>query len=273
MTAMHSISRAATIAMLCLARAADAQAPSDAAAPAAATLAGTVLVVPARQPVPGVEITIPQLSLSARSAEDGTYRIAGIAPGTYAVSIRQLGYFPVTVQLAFAAGQSVTQEFLLARAQTLDTISVIEQRITLVAFEERRKSGIGSFLTRDDIAKVEFRRMAEVLFGLPGLRIRKAGSGQAYVTGARGMISMNSLRGPRGAKDCYSDLYLDGMLIYGGGSSGEDNTRAEPLFDINKISPVQIEGIEYYSGGARIPAQYNRTGSACGVLLLWTRRD
>ena len=35
---------------------------------------------------------------------------------------------------------------------------------------------------------------------------------------------------------------------------------------------VEYSGIEFYSGGATIPAQYNATGSGCGVMLLWTRR-
>jgi len=33
----------------------------------------------------------------------------------------------------------------------------------------------------------------------------------------------------------------------------------------------QFAGVEFYPGGATIPSQYNKTGSSCGVLLLWTR--
>jgi hypothetical protein len=33
----------------------------------------------------------------------------------------------------------------------------------------------------------------------------------------------------------------------------------------------QFAAVEYYPGGASVPAEYNSTGGGCGVLLLWTR--
>ena len=36
-------------------------------------------------------------------------------------------------------------------------------------------------------------------------------------------------------------------------------------------SMIRIQKLGYYPGGSTIPMQYNRTGSSCGVLLLWTR--
>ena len=34
---------------------------------------------------------------------------------------------------------------------------------------------------------------------------------------------------------------------------------------------IPIAAVEFYAGGATIPVQHNKTGSNCGVLLLWTR--
>ena len=63
---------------------------------------------------------------------------------------------------------------------------------------------------------------------------------------------------------CYSDVYMDGVLVYGG--SGSD------LFDLNSLMPQMLEAIEFYASGSYVPAEYNRQGSTCGVLLFWTRR-
>jgi hypothetical protein len=59
---------------------------------------------------------------------------------------------------------------------------------------------------------------------------------------------------------------VDGTLVYA------DSQRPHAaLFDINSISPQNIEGIEVYRSAAQIPAQFNRTSSSCGVVLVWTR--
>jgi hypothetical protein len=46
----------------------------------------------------------------------------------------------------------------------------------------------------------------------------------------------------------------------------------QPLFDVNSMMPGLLEGVEYYSGPAQVPARYSRVNLECGVLLLWTRR-
>ena len=33
----------------------------------------------------------------------------------------------------------------------------------------------------------------------------------------------------------------------------------------------QFAAIEFYGGAASAPVPYNKTGSSCGVMLLWTR--
>ena len=52
--------------------------------------------------------------------------------------------------------------------------------------------------------------------------------------------------------------YLDGMLL----------SATDPL---DVINPHHIEAIEAYPGAASVPQQFNATGSACGVILLWSR--
>ncbi len=42
-------------------------------------------------------------------------------------------------------------------------------------------------------------------------------------------------------------------------------------FDINRLDPDVIEGVEAFSGPSQVPAEYNRPGGDCGVILVWTR--
>jgi hypothetical protein len=57
-------------------------------------------------------------------------------------------------------------------------------------------------------------------------------------------------------KGCIVHTYLDGLLL------------DEADFDI--IATWDLAGVEYYSG-AQIPVRYRVSGSACGVLLLWSK--
>lgn len=57
---------------------------------------------------------------------------------------------------------------------------------------------------------------------------------------------------------CLPTLYIDG--------APSDPGEIDMLVD-----PFEVEGIEFYSGGAQVPAQYGGSASACGVVLTWTR--
>jgi hypothetical protein len=60
-------------------------------------------------------------------------------------------------------------------------------------------------------------------------------------------------------------VYYDGAPLY----TGAPDTDAP---DMRSFRVDEFAGIEYYAGGASVPAQFNNTReSNCGVLLLWTR--
>jgi hypothetical protein len=59
-------------------------------------------------------------------------------------------------------------------------------------------------------------------------------------------------------------LYVDGVLYYSASLRQE-------IPDMSRFPTMQIEAVEYYSGGAEIPQQYNASQSGCGVLVLWMR--
>ena len=65
---------------------------------------------------------------------------------------------------------------------------------------------------------------------------------------------------------CWVSVFVDGVRIYDRGSNKDT-----PPPDLTRLHTRDYDGVEFYSGGATVPAEYNTTGGGCGVLLLWTR--
>ncbi len=142
------------------------------------------------------------------------------------------------------------------------------------SFEENRRVGLGHFLTRADLAKVENVSLASIIATIPGALVIR-GRTAAWVRGSR---AFKIIQIPPDEEDaragapiaaCYSNVYLDNVEVF----SGKHFTgKFEPLFNLNSINPSQIEAIEYYASPAETPLRYSGMESDCGVLVIWTRR-
>lgn len=232
---------------------------SAAPAQSVATLRGTVVSADST-PVEGAEIFVPGVPGPARSDASGRFRIA-VAPGALRVTIRKIGFAAKTVQLTVTANDSTPRRFNLGAPQSLDSITVSSGRSGITEFEERRKRHVGHFITRDELERSTSRRMGDQLRGLQGLRIMENPNNrsEAWAVLARGrgtLMSSNSA--------CFMQVYMDDNPVYTG--------PPEMPFNLNTLTTHDVEAVEYYSGGSSIPAKYNRTGSSCGVIVIWTRR-
>lgn len=256
-------------------------------------LAGRVVRAGTLTPIPGAEVRLapgPQRGVTDAS---GVFRFERVTPGRYFVVVRRLGFVPDSlafdVPLARGAFAIIP---LREAAQPLDTVAVTGRdellaRGKLAGFYERKKFGIGRFLEEKDIEKFLTRRLADIIVArMPGTRaVRSAKGGMAaYISTIRmmpralvGAPSVGSAP-PGGAMSrssprptqCYPDVYLDGAVVYSSGSEMEQDV-GDTRFDVNSIDPAHVAAIEFYGGPAQMPALYNRTGSACGALLIWTK--
>jgi outer membrane receptor for ferrienterochelin and colicin len=189
------------------------------------------------------------------------------------VVVRRIGYGPLTVQIAIAARQTLERRIVLHKAVTLDSV-VVTAAGGIPAFEEHRKAGVGHFLTRADLEKHAGRLLSDVLAQIPGVGVVRGSGRSAWVIARRGARSLqgsnrlDSADSAMGAQSgaCYSRVFLDNASVYRGDRDGES------LFDINSVSPDQIEAIEFYTGPAQIPLRYSNVSTVCGVLVLHTRR-
>jgi len=250
-----------------------AQAPSQ-----PAVLRGFVLADSTEVPLAGAEVAIASLGVTGRAAADGAFRLGGIAPGTYMLTVRALGYEPLTNRVRFAPGDSLERDYLLVRAAVpIAGVSVTGtgesvHNPKLATFEARMRTATGNFLTRATLDSMSDRRLGEILASrLAGARVVN-GNASAWVATRRGQQSiqrrpaMSRFDRARGADPtaCYAAVYLDGTLVYGG-------AEGESLFDVNTLGPSEVAGIEFYAGGSQLPVEINRPAPTCGALVIWTR--
>jgi hypothetical protein len=141
-------------------------------------------------------------------------------------------------------------------AVAIDEKAVLPSWMVRSGFEDRRKMGMGAFVTEQDIAKHGFNDLTSILEGVRGVhffRKRSGGSGDA-VPYMLGVVSI------RNGPTCPPNLFLDGA----------------PYTDYDLLTriahPEVIKGIEVYGNPGTVPAQYDLFSSTgCGSIVIWTR--
>jgi hypothetical protein len=237
----------------------------------------------ANAPVGGVEVSLPDVSRTTLTNEQGAFALRDVPPGVQRVSARRVGYGPVEAQVAIQAGRTVERHIRMARATNLDSVVVTEKAVDhqLDDFEVNKKLGLGHFLTRAELAPQEGRSTGAVLTTLPGIRVFTMGpyawigSGRKNVTslqgGGGGRLQLD--RGDQAKRaplwDCYAVVFVDDQPVFRNQKLGNV---VEPLFDINSIPVAQIEAIEYYASAAQTPMKYSVLNSQCGVVVIHTLR-
>lgn len=229
-----------------------------------AVFVGTV-VDSTGKPLMTANVSLPALEQVAVTDERGGFRLGGIPAGRQRVVVRHLGFRAIDTSLVFSAERTVPRRFELTRAVMLDSVVVTESAYDRVmdTFEENRRLGLGQFMTRAELAKLENGPSTyAILESFLGIAMVRGPQGQSWLTARHGHASVKPDVGPVA---CYSQVYLDNMIVY----AARDG---EPLFDVNTVRADQIEAIEYYANPAQTPARYSGLNSGCGVLVLWTRR-
>ena len=241
-----------------------------------AVFSGTVVVDSTTQPIPGAQVILPDLGRAAVTSETGTFRINDVPAGAHRVVVRHLGFSPAETEVTFGSAERVQRTVHLNRVTVLDSVRVTAEAIDrpMASFEDHRRVGLGHFLDRAEIAKLEGRTMDAALESLTGIRLARGRGTQSWVVSSRGHQSLTGRELRQGddqdvrngaRMDCYARVYLDGMRVY----AGRDR---ESLVNVNTIHPEELEAVEYYADAAQTPGEYSDLDTTCGVLVLWTRR-
>jgi hypothetical protein len=187
------------------------------------------------------------------TGDNGRFRIVGLPSGNYILAVHRIGYVPVAVAMAMRDADTLRPSLALRRVVTaLDTMIVAARAITrrLSEFEDRRRAGIGYFITADDIERRNAVYVADIIRTVPSVAIEER----------REMFKQVAISTRDG---CRFNVYVDGMPL--NGERGGTNL-------MNLPPPKEFAGIEVYSGPATIPLQYKMGVGNCGVILFWTKR-
>jgi len=210
-------------------------------------------------PLEGAEVTDLMTRTSARTSKTGTVTLMFLPDGGSPVRIQKLGFRPSTMMAVISPADTVPLMILLERTtQQLPTVITTDSSRPhtspgLNAFEERRKTGVGQFITESQLRKNDGKTMTSMVRTLTGVNVScgKVFPHPCIALSARVKSKLAILGG-----NCKVQIYVDAALW--------------PDDDLERLAVTEFAGVEYYSG-ANIPAQYNRTDSVCGVLLLWSR--
>lgn len=202
----------------------------------------------ANRPVAGATVLVIGASASARSGEDGRFRLEGLPAGTYSVEARAIGFAPARTAVDLASRTTRTAALRLVRPTTTLSAVVVQGKRSaglkrLDDFNKRRtRGGFGRFITAEDLEQRRPIYTTDALRMVPGLRVSPSGTGFGQTVTGRG--------------NCQPTVYLDGMRMYGG---------AEDLDSY--LRPTDIAGIEVYNGPGGRPAEMQ---GEC-VIAVWTK--
>ncbi len=197
----------------------------------------------------------------------GAFLVEPEEAGSYALKASGLGYreagtatFPVSYGELVEVTLELAVDAVPLKPLTVEARSFPPNRYLATAgFYDRRRAGVGVFLTREEIMKRRPEEFSDLMRTISGMEIRPSG-----ITGRRGYTMSMRTNG-----QCQPALVLDGVPTLIGGQQPLRG-RDLPIDDV--VSPRDIEGLELYKGAAGVPSEYNVNNAACGVLLIWTRR-
>jgi hypothetical protein len=211
------------------------------------------------KPLVGARITVGGVEREAFTEGSGEAMLAAIPPGVRLVEVRRQGYAYQRAAAEFAGGDTVRRVVKMTPSEVeLEGLVVTSwgrsARLRNNGFYDRQRRGFGSFMTRDEIARLHAFHATDVFRNMRGFAVIPSGPRDIVVT----------TRGPGGFGSCLPHLYLDGNRMFA-------RNAQEQADALDAIPSDNIEAVEGYQGAATIPAEYNTTGSVCGVLLIWTR--
>jgi len=203
----------------------------------AVALVGRVWAQDADAPISHAIVTLDRTRVAISDAS-GAVRFEGVVPGPHLVSVRSIGWRPVSISLIVPTGRTEIRftanlRVLPLRLEPIEiTAAAGVLRLAREGFFERRNLGFGHFVTRSEIVRRDPHQTSVLLVVLP----------------------------PRFRRSCA--LWIDGVPVETLG----DILRAVDLL----LPPQTIAGLEIYSGGANTPVRFNVTRGRCSVVA-WTR--
>ena len=213
-------------------------------------ISGTVAAAVGGKPIANAVITItdgPQV----RTNDLGEWSISNAPLGTHMVETRAIGFYPVSRPVNILPGTAPVRFALSTMQAVLDTVRIVAMRSVdrhMSGFWERKRSGMGTYLTADDMDRYRPVVTTDILRLAAGVRVEKDGIGDSQIT----MSGMFEER-------CTPAVYIDDHLFPG--------FTADDINDY--VAPKRVMGIEIYTRST--PPQFEPGLSGCGAIVIWTK--
>ena len=214
------------------------------------------------EPIAQVSVSI-NGEQKAVTAPDGTFDFAVPIPGADPdmITFRRIGYAEWTGEVRVGDRPAVFLPVSLSPLPVgLAEIIVEGERVLVSAklklsgFYWRREREQGRFITEEDIDKMVAQRVTDVFQRVPGIN---------YFPPSRGNVgSVGRIEFSR-ARCSPPTVYLDGLLFV--------DASYKNVNDLLNVYVTNVAAMEFYNGPSEIPPEFNRTNSACGVIVIWTK--
>jgi hypothetical protein len=135
----------------------------------------------------------------------------------------------------------------------LDTVKIIATRAADrhgSGFDDRKRMGLGRYLTAADLEKQGAIFTSDAFRNLPGTRLELTDSGERA-------ILVRSAFG----EWCRPSVHIDGMYMW-------DKLTTDDIDGM--VSLRYVKAIEVYNE-ATTPAEFQRAMTGCGTILIWTK--
>lgn len=202
-------------------------------------------------PVKGARVAVDNDAAVAVSRDDGRYSLVGLRSGTRSLNVRRLGFEPVDIPVELSSVQPRQLNVKLSKfVPVLETVRISALRtlgLDRVGFSERKKAGMGRYLTPEQLDRWNSPRINDALRMVPSLRTGRTADGRTTISGRFG--------------DCVR-YFIDGHLW-------SDMSEGPDMF----IAGPEIGAIEVYSPQSA-PGEFmshDRLGRTCNSVVVWTK--
>ncbi len=227
-------------------------------------LLGRVIEYGSAEAIPAATVTLQDSTgraLGERVTDEaGAFAFVVDHRGPVHLKVQHIGYQTVVTSPMEVAGYSSYRVEVRMALQgiVLAPLEVVarDRGPTLAGFDRRRRSGIGWYITGDEILRQGATAVTDILAMAPGVWLQRSGRSRV----------------PHMRSNCPAQVYVDGFLLNRGGAAGRGRRGGvgEAIDDV--VKPSTVEGIEVYQGVSKAPPEYLTPDSRCGVILIWTRR-
>jgi outer membrane receptor for ferrienterochelin and colicin len=193
-------------------------------------------------------VLIDSVRRNVQISSQGRFVVSTMTPGRHRIELRSIGYRPLVRDFTTAPGQVLELPFpMVFTGAQLPEIAVEARNSKLLprfgGFEQRRQTGLGAYITRDEIKARGYMSMGDALRTVTGVRVNC------------GAVDC-SVHMTRSTAGCYPIYYVDGQLARSFAAS-------TPIND--------VQGVEVYRGAGELPGEFGGSGAMCGVIVIWTR--